>query len=65
MVAYDGSAQTNGAYISEYGLISNIPGNLGDIDAVYNGGLINLVFTPNYIPANMSVQVLRTAITSS
>jgi hypothetical protein len=65
MVAYDGSAQTNGAYISEYGLISNHPGNLGDVDAVYNGGLINLVFTPNYIPANMSVQVFRTAITSS
>jgi hypothetical protein len=65
MVAYDGSAQTNGAYISEYGLISNVTGNLGDIDAVYNGGLVNLVFTPNYVPTNMSVQVLRTAITSS
>ena len=65
MVAYDGSAQTNGAYISEYGLISNQQGNLGNIDAVYNGGLINLVFTPNYVPTNMSVQVLRTAITSS
>jgi hypothetical protein len=65
MVAYDGSAQTNGAYISEYGLISNVTGNLGEIDAVYNGGLVNLVFTPNYVPTNMSVQVLRTAITSS
>jgi hypothetical protein len=65
MVAYDGSAQTNGAYISEYGLISNVTGNLGDIDAVYNGGLINLVFAPNYVPTNMSIQVLRTAITSS
>ena len=64
MIAYDGSAQTNGAYISEYGIVTNT-GELGSFDAVYNGGLINVVFAPNYVPTNMAIQVLRTAITSS
>ena len=64
LIAYDGSAQTNGAYISEYGVVTNT-GELGNFDAVYNGGLINIVFTPNYVPTNMAIQVLRTAITSS
>jgi hypothetical protein len=64
MIAYDGSAQTNGAYISQYGIITN-NGELGDFNAVYDGGLIRVTFTPNYVPTNMAVQILRTAITSA
>ncbi len=64
MIAYDGSALSNGAYISQYGIITN-NGELGDFNAVYDGGLIRVTFTPNYIPTNMAVQILRTAITSA
>lgn len=63
MVAYDGSALTNGTYISQYGIITNT-GELGNFDAVYNGGLVQITFTPNYVPSNMSLQALRTAITA-
>jgi hypothetical protein len=63
MITYDGSAQTNGSYISQYGIVTNT-GELGDFNAVYNGGLIQVTFTPNYVPTAMSVQALRTAITA-
>ena len=63
MVTYDGSAQTNGSYISQYGIVTNT-GELGEFNAVYNGGLIQVTFTPNYSPTAMAVQALRLAITA-
>jgi hypothetical protein len=61
MVTYDGSNDTNGVYISQYGIITNT-GELGSFDVTYNGGNINVIFTPNYTPVSMNIRVLRMAI---
>lgn len=61
MVTYDGSNDTSGVYISQYGIITNT-GELGSFDVTYNGGNINVIFTPNYTPVSMNIRVLRMAI---
>lgn len=61
MVTYDGSGTTDGVYISQYGIITNT-GELGAFDVTYAGGTIYVVFTPNYIPVNMSIRTIRMAI---
>jgi hypothetical protein len=61
MVTYDGSGDTNGVYISQYGIITNT-GELGSFDVTYNGGNINVIFTPNYTPVSMNIRSLRMAI---
>jgi hypothetical protein len=61
MVTYDGSNDTSGVYISQYGLITNT-GELGTFDVTYNTGNINVIFTPNYTPVSMNLRALRMAI---
>ena len=61
MVTYDGSGSTDGVYISQYGIITNT-GELGSFDVTYAGGTIFVVFTPNYLPVNMSIRTIRMAI---
>jgi hypothetical protein len=61
MVTYDGSGDTEGVYISQYGIITNT-GELGTFDVSYTGGTIFIVFTPNYTPVNMSIRTMRMAI---
>ena len=61
MVTYDGSVDTSGVYISQYGIITNT-GELGTFDVTYNAGYINVIFTPNYTPVSMNIRALRMAI---
>jgi hypothetical protein len=61
MVTYDGSAQNEGVYISQYGIITN-QGELGTFDVTYSAGDINVVFTPNYTPVSMNIRSMRMAI---
>jgi hypothetical protein len=63
LVAYDGTNDDTGVFISQYGIITSVPGaELGAFDVTYNGGNINVTFTPNYIPVNMSIRAIRLAI---
>ena len=61
MVTYDGSNDTSGVYISQYGIITNT-GELGTFDVTYVTGNINVIFTPNYTPVSMNLRALRMAI---
>jgi len=61
MVTYDGSAQSEGVYISQYGIITN-QGELGTFDVTYSAGDINVVFTPNYTPVSMNIRSMRMAL---
>ena len=50
-------------YIVQYGIVTNM-GELGTWDSVYAGGLLQLQFTPNYVPTSMTIKVNRTVMTT-
>ena len=52
----------NTAYLNNYGLVFNTT-ELGTFDASFAGGLISLLFTPNYVPTTMTIKVVKTNIT--
>ena len=58
LVFHDG---TN-VYLTEYG-ISTSQGELGTFDANLGGGTITVTFQANYTPTNMTIKLVRTAIT--
>jgi hypothetical protein len=49
-------------YMSEYAIATS-QGELGTFDAVLSGGTVQLNFTANYTPTNMTIKTVRQAIT--
>ena len=50
-------------YLTPYAVSSNT-GELGTFDAQISGGIVTLLFTPNYTPSSMIIKVVRTGITA-
>ena len=50
-------------YLTPYAVSSNT-GELGTFDAQISGGIVTLLFTPNYTPTSMIIKVVRTGITA-
>jgi len=60
MVIQDG---TN-VYMSEYGIVTTT-GELGTFSGGFNGGNVEITFTPNYSTSAMNIQVVRQSIITS
>lgn len=63
VVFHDNNGESTIPYIIQYGIGHNT-GELGAWNAVYSGGAIELQFTPNYTPTNLTVKTVRTSITT-
>ena len=63
LVTHDHGGFGTTGYIVQYGIVTNM-GELGSWDSVYSGGLLQLQFTPNYIPTSMVIKVNRTVMTT-
>jgi hypothetical protein len=63
LVTHDHGGFSTTGYIVQYGVVTNY-GELGTWDSAYQGGLLQLQFTPNYTPTSMTIKVNRTVITT-
>lgn len=61
MVFHDDNGASTQAYKTEYAVSYN-EGSLGTFDVAYSTGMINLTFTPNYVPTSMIVRLSKTSI---
>lgn len=62
LVFHDNNGASTAVEIIQYAVGSNL-GSMGDFDAVHSAGEITIFFDPAFIPINLTVKTVRTAVT--